>query len=229
MDPAEPGRRSLLVAGCWGLIAGGWLLGTGRSRSAPRENPIACELNDAIGRSLGEGERDRTGLAADAVVVDVEAAAQTEARVENERADECAGAVPRVTQDRRERRHVRSHSRRAVVVNAVRRGHESGQDRGMSRQRQRNVGMRARETDTAGREAVERRRQRAASVGADAIGAQRIDGDEQHVRSRERARSKPFVRPRSVSAVASDRQSDDERCGAATPPRASSPPRRTRR
>src|SRR5207248_10184020 len=94
MDPAEPGRRSLLVAGCWGLIAGGWLLGTGRSRSAPRENPIACELNDVLGRSLGEGERDRTGLAADAVVVDVEAAAQTDARVENERADECAGAVP---------------------------------------------------------------------------------------------------------------------------------------
>ena len=91
----------MLVAGCWGLGAGGWGLGAGAG-----EDPISRELNDAIGRSFGEGECDRTGLAADAVVVDVEAAAQTEARLEDERADECACAVPRVVQDRCERRHV---------------------------------------------------------------------------------------------------------------------------
>src|SRR5205807_1965658 len=130
-----------LGTGDWGLVAGVWLLGTGRSRRvrapirvfrapspqppAPRENPIARKLRHAICGAFGEGERDRTGLTADAVVVDIEAAAQTEARVEDERADECAGAVPCVMQDRRERRHVRSQSRRAVGVNAVRRSHAS--------------------------------------------------------------------------------------------------------
>jgi hypothetical protein len=56
------------------------------------------------------------------------------------------------------------------------------------RQRERRVRIGTLEAKSLTRESIEGRRQvRAAAVRADAIGAQRVDGDEQHVRAFERA------------------------------------------
>jgi hypothetical protein len=57
----------------------------------------------------------------------------------------------------------------------------------MARQRHRSVGVGLRKADAPCGEAIQHRRQRAARVRADPIGAERIDGDEQEVRSPQRA------------------------------------------
>ena len=117
-----------------------------------------------------------------AIVVDVEAAVEAETRVEDERADERARAIAGTLE------HVASvgsagpRRKRPFVRTPWTRRRRRGEDRGMRRQRQRRGRIGARELEPFGREPIQARRQPGGSAErAHAIGAQRVDRDQQHV------------------------------------------------
>ena len=118
---------------------------------------------------------------AEAVVVDVEAAREAEARVEDEGADEGPRAPAGAAQDRRQRRRRLREAEAAVVAHAVRGRQPTREDVGVGRQRHDVVGARGLEPHAARGEAVDPRRARVlATVAAEGVGAQRVDRDEQH-------------------------------------------------
>ena len=124
-------------------------------------------------------------LVAIAVVVDVEASREAEARVQHERSHERSGPVPGVLQDRRQRRQFRSETKQSIRAHAVNGRRHRGEHRRVGRKRERRGRVRARQHEPAGRETIQRRREvRGPAERADAIGAQRVDGDEQEVAAR---------------------------------------------
>ncbi|HKB11684.1 MAG TPA: hypothetical protein VKD69_13565 [Vicinamibacterales bacterium] len=164
------------------------------------QNPRRCGLEDGVCSSLNDLEVRRGAL--DSVVVDFEAGIEAEAGVEDERADERAGAVAGALQFTGERRPGAVEAERSVVAHAVGDRIQAGHDRGVRRECHRHVRVREFEAQTLAGKAIERRREpERAAVGPDAIGAQRIDGDEQHVVAAQRPR-RDWLRPTRRSAAA---------------------------
>ena len=157
-----------------------WGLGIGQ--------PRAGERDDRGGRPLRHDEVRRRLRLAEVIVVDVEAAAETEPRVQRERADERGGRVAGGLQQRRGRARAGGHAVAAVVTNAVLVGIQARQDAGVRRQRRDRVRVRVREVeaDALRREPIERRRRRAAAVAPKRVGAQRVDRDQENVLPRNR-------------------------------------------
>ena len=127
--------------------------GRGRGRY-----PVAGELRHAVRGPFRKGKRHRSRVAAHRVVVRVESAREAEPRVEHERADERAGAVPGVVQKRGERRRAGGERGGAVVADAVRRRCEAGKNGRVGRQRHRRVRVRVGEADAARGQPIDRRR-----------------------------------------------------------------------
>ena len=148
------------------------------------ENPLRGRLDDAIGSALGDAEAGGVGLAAVAVVVFVEVAIETKPRAQHSRADECSRPISCALQHGGERRRVTEPERR-VVTDTVGERLEPRENGRVRRQRHRD-GRKCRfESDAALRKAIEHGRQVGrVAVGADAIRAQRVDGDQQHVAAR---------------------------------------------
>ena len=190
----RPRRRRRVPRGPRGGAAAGRRARAGR-RGGPRRRTrprLAAEpgrrrVHHVVAPPL-RFEHARAALVArDAVVVVVEAARQAEAAVEHVGADEGARRVARAPSGawRGSRRSAGKHVG-AVVVHAVARRLEAGEDRRVRGQRQRHRGQRFLEHERRGRRA--RRacgvRPGGPPVGADAIGAQRVDRDEQEARGR---------------------------------------------
>ena len=151
------------------------------------QDPIAGELHDVGGAPFGEMERGRVAVR-EMIVVDVEAAIQAEAAVENERADERAGSIAGRLEQGGERRHARVETEARVVVNAVAVGRHAGEDRRVRGQGQRRRRERVRKANAGGSKTIERRRQAAAvPVSAEAILAKRVDRDQQDVGAAQRS------------------------------------------
>ena len=131
------------------------------------------------------------------IAVGLESLDQAEAAIERERRDECgrreARALQRVGQ--RRRRQIEPHP---VVPGAVPGGIPARHQARVRGQRDRRRRERARESHALAREPIHRRRPRGGvAVGADAIGTQRIDGDEDEVacRARRGSRGRRLRRP----------------------------------
>ncbi len=112
------------------------------------------------------------------VVVEIEAAPQSETRVEHKCPHERAGPIPAIVQQLGERLRAAAETGRTVDVNAVMGRDQPGHDRGVRRQRHRRVRVREGKANAGRSQTVDRRRQC-----ADPIGAQCVDGHEEHIRS----------------------------------------------
>ena len=116
------------------------------------------------------------------IVVDVEPAVQPEPRVEHECAHKGPGPVACVLQQRGQCRQLRTEAEQAVRSDAMDWRRDAGEHRGVRRERQRCRAVRACQSQPLAREPIELRRQPGrAAEGADAIRAERVDGDEQQV------------------------------------------------
>ncbi len=141
--------------------------------------------------ALALGEQELVGAAplGVVIVVDVEAAVESEPGIERVGADESAGGIAGGMQHGRQRRHAGGHAKALVVAHPVLEGVEAGQDVGVRRQRHHVVGMRRGEHPAAGRQPVQqRRRRRPPPAEPGSVGAQRVDGDEQQVERGRRRR-----------------------------------------
>ena len=181
----------------------GWGLGAGGCRSrapspkpqAPVRNPLIRGRQHLLCRPLHNLEI--RAAAVQTIVIELEAGVQAEAGVQDEGSDEGGGAVAGGRERAGERGLGPIETEGAVVAHTVARRIQAAHDRGMGRQRHRHVGMDRLEPPSFAREPIERRREAAAaSVGADVIGAQRVDGDQQHVGAAQRGRRNRFARRR---------------------------------
>ena len=107
------------------------------------------------------------------VVVEVEAARETETPRQRERGDECRGAIAGGVQSLRDQR-ARFLETARVLVHAVSRRIQAGHHRGVRRQRLRHRRIRLAEQEPLLRERVERRRRV-----ADRVRARGVEGDEE--------------------------------------------------
>jgi hypothetical protein len=148
-----------------------------------RVPPLLRHGNGFAARTLGDDERGRRGPLAVLVVVDVEVRIEAEARVERKRADERAGGVAGVLQDSGDGGVLRIEHEAGVVAHAVLVRQQTGEDVRVRREGDDVVGVGVVEVDAAARQLVEERRLHAIRAGeADAVGAQRVDSDEDDVR-----------------------------------------------
>jgi len=149
--------------------------------SAWLPNPLGRGAQHLVRRTLREMKAG-VGARAIAIVVLVEAAIEAEPPIEHEGADKRPGAIAGLPQPFGQGRRLGSQSKRAVVADPVMRRNEAGQDARVRRQRDRRVGPHVREAHAARGKGVERGREASrASVGANPIGAQRVDRDQQDV------------------------------------------------
>ena len=126
------------------------------------------------------------------VEIGVEPLSDPPPSVEDERADEPAGAVALPLQHLGQGRLLIADVELAVVADAVEGRERAGEQRCVRRQRQRRDRRRLREAQPARGEAVEDRGlRRGVAVGADAIRAERINRDDQDVRFARRACGQP--------------------------------------
>jgi hypothetical protein len=140
---------------------------------------------DLAAAPLGLQDGGALHVALDAVVVAVEAARETEAPVQHVRADERAGRVPARLQHGRERPGLRGEHVRPVVVHAVVRRLQPGEDRRVGRQGQRHRRPGVLHHEALGRQRVDLRRPaRTRAVDAHPVGAQRVDRDQEDARRR---------------------------------------------
>ena len=126
--------------------------------------------------------------------------------------DEAAGAVAGLAEVLGHAAHALGQDEGAVVAHAVAERRAARQDRGVRRRGERGVGDGGREADAPGRQAVERRRDgRCVAVAAEAVGAKRVDRDQQDVgrdgRPGRLRASRPRARPggRAASAARTPR------------------------
>ncbi len=170
VHPREPGRcRARLAGACGAALA----------------HPLECGGDGRRRRALGHAEGDVGFALGEAVVVDVEAARQAEAGVEREGADEGAGAIAARVEQRRERVGGGRETEAGVFADAVAERIDAREDVGVRRQRHDRRGVGLIEADAGGGEAVDPGGgDRAVAVGADRVGAQRVDGDEEDVARR---------------------------------------------
>ena len=147
-------------------------------RRCPRD-PVVRRSEHLLGAALDDIQV--RGATEHAIVVDVEPSVQPEARVEDERAHECGGAVAGAFERRCERRRV-AESESAVVAHGVVQWIARRHQARVRRQRERNVRVRPIEPQPGPRESIDGGREPAvAAVRADAICAKRVDRDEQDV------------------------------------------------
>jgi len=164
VNPGEPGGR--------------------RSRKAGRQNPFAGGLDHVCRSALGESKCRAACRRWKTVVVLVEAAAQSEPTLEDERADESARSVPSAFEHRGERRDILREAERDVVANAVMARRQTSQNRGVRRQRHRDMRERLHVLDTVASESIEVRCQTGGTpVRAQAIATERVDGHEKNIRA----------------------------------------------
>ena len=129
--------------------------------------------------ALRDAERDVRLVLRKPIVVDVEAARQTEAGVERKSADEGAGPVVAPAHQRRERLDGGREPEAGVLAHAVAEGVQTGEDVRVRRQRDDTGGAGLGEADAGGGEPIDpRRRGRSVAVGANRVSAQRVDGDQ---------------------------------------------------
>ena len=116
------------------------------------------------------------------IVVHVEAAIQSEPRVEDEGANERSRPISRLLQHGREGRQLRTEAEQPVGPHAVdRRGH-GRQNRRVRGQRQRRDGVRACQTQSFRGEPIEHRSQRRRSTErSHTVRAERVDRDQEHI------------------------------------------------
>ena len=170
-----------------------------RGFAEPGEGAVDDLLRAALGARLARRRVARR----ERVVVDVEALVEAGRPRDGIGADERGGVPARALEDRRERRQRGRQRTRVVVADAVLVRQAAGHDAGVRRPRLRHVHDRVLEQHALAGETVERRRRALrVAVGADVVGAQRVDGDEEHVgppaargRSRRGARRRPGGAP----------------------------------
>jgi hypothetical protein len=137
----------------------------------PRKRGLGDDVAAPLGLEAGVARR----IAGHAIVVRIEAARQAEPAIQHIGADEGARAVAGVVEGARERRPHLHHV--AVQAHAVRRRQRAGENRRMRRQRERRGAARLCKADPTRRKRIDRRRQAAPH----AIGAKRVDRDEEDV------------------------------------------------
>ncbi len=137
-------------------------------------------VDDRRCRALGIAEL-AGALRGHAVVVEIEAAAESEAAIEHPRADHRQGRVAAAAQQLGQRRDRRRERPLAVVAQSVLIRIEPGEQRRVRRQGQRHRRQGMSEAQPARRQRVEPWRPRRSAVAARQIGAQSVDGDEQNV------------------------------------------------
>ena len=115
----------------------------------------------------------------------VEPARQTGLRRQHDRRHESGGIESGGLERLRHRRHIRGQRARDVVADAVLRRIEAGEDRDVRRPRDRCVHRRVERQRAFARDPIEvRRRDIAAAVAPEPIGAQCVDGDDENVTRR---------------------------------------------
>jgi hypothetical protein len=146
----------------------------------PRD-PGAGARDDDAGRPLRNHKlpagRDRVEPA----VVGIEAGRQTKARIERKCADERGCREAGRFQPRRDRFGALRQAIAAVIPDPVLERIRAREDAGVRGQRDDGVRVSKGEADTGSRQRIDVRRPRRAPVAAERVGAQRVDGDEQHV------------------------------------------------
>ena len=180
----EPiGKRRRRIVGCVRIVE----MQPGKEWRAAR-SAVGCEPGDGgisdLVRTPLRALIDRAGLV-EFLVELVETLAEPEGGRNRVRAHERGGAIPARFQSRGQCRMARAEREHNVAAHAVRRRIVAGENRRMRRRRERRRRLHLIEAHAAGRERVDHGRRAARSaVGADVIGAQRIDGDEQQVQPR---------------------------------------------
>ncbi len=138
----------------------------------PGIHPAACERDRVRAAPLLQQERTSGARVEEAVVVDVEAAVEPEPRVERERADERAGPVTAILQDRGEGRSIGRKPKPGVVPDAVLGGKTAAQYVCVRRKCKYVVGPRLVEPEPGGRQSIHPGCPGAARSGrADGVGA----------------------------------------------------------
>ena len=151
-----------------------------------------CGVDDSRCRALGIAEL-AGALRGHAVVVEIEAAAESEAAIEHPRADYRQGRVAAGAQQFGQGRDRRRERPLAVVAQPVLDRIEPGEERRVRRQGQRDRRQGVGEAQPARRQRIEPWRRRRSAIAARQVGAQRVDGDEQNIRRARRLR--PRCRP----------------------------------
>ena len=155
-----------------------------RSIRGCRLYPCGGRLDHIFGSPLG----GVPALLAVPIVVHVEAARETEARVEDERPDKRAGAVPGGFQHGREGRKRRPEPEQSIRAHAVHRRRNGGENRRVGRQRQRRGRVRPRQRNPVRGEPIERRGQpRRSAECSDTVAAKRVNRDQQNIAAGARA------------------------------------------
>ena len=137
-------------------------------------------VDDRRCRALGIAEL-AGALRGHAVVVEIEAAAESEAAIEHSRADHRQGRIAAGAQQLGQGRDRRRERPLAVVAQSVLDRIEPGEQRRVRRQGQRHRRQGMGEAQPARRQRVEPWRPRRSAVAARQISAQSVDGDEQDV------------------------------------------------
>jgi hypothetical protein len=190
--------------------------------AADRFDPPQRRAHRFGARPLGHREGGRL-RSPQAVVVDVEAPVETEARIERERAHEGPGAPAPLAEDRGERGPVGREPEARVVVDAVAQGVLAGEQVRVGGQGHDVVRPGRLEPDTLGSEAVDPRRPRVApAVTAERVRAEGVDGDDQDAELRIAPRSRGAQGAPGECGEAGDggdrREAGDEASPAPAPP-----------
>jgi len=145
-------------------------------------DPRIRDLDDRVGAPLGLVEVRRRADFGDLVVVRHRSRRLRPNRFsKHERADEGARGEAERLQPRRHRGNVRPESIANVVADAVLVGIQAGEDRRVRGQRQDGRRVREREARAMGGQPIEVRCRGRPAVGAERVGAQRVDRHEQDV------------------------------------------------
>ena len=148
----------------------------------PTSEPCADRADGRVRPPLGVWRVASRITTRKLIVVDVEAACESESAAQRKSGDEGRGLVARGTKPFGERRHRLVEHEFGIVADAMARGSQPGEQRRVRGQRQRRVCHGVGEPDAAAGERVEGRRGGVAiAVAAEVIGPQRVDGDHDDV------------------------------------------------
>ena len=141
------------------------------------------------------------------VVVEIEAARQPPAAVQHERAYDRAGGIALLLENLGHRTEARVERLPGKILHAILKGISTRQDRGMRRPGQRHLRDGALEDNAVARQGVEGRGLHIGrAVAAEVVGANRVNGDENHVRATHDGAARPPARSESKTAASSKRQ-----------------------
>jgi hypothetical protein len=158
--------------------------GAVRGRRRPRLQPGDSGVNRRVRSPLDVGRPGGVAAAGETIVVGREAPVEAESVVHRKARDERRGFVAGVSERLRHGRREGAEHEPRIVADAVNQRRHAGQDARVRWQRQRDLGNRVFKADALARQPVQYRRGRAAvTVTAEVIRTERVDGDEEHVRS----------------------------------------------